>query len=259
MKKFALLLPLLWAVGGAGFVRAQNSMPFEKVTPDISAMEQNHPMIFELRDRIRNQRERIDEGVMEHTLAIEQAMESRAVLESVEKQMKSDYKTNGTEKTMKLKRDQYSALNGILDSNSKTIHEMKTYFYYYDPYFEHYYAEDPVFDAPQHLIVSALEEDHPMIFELRDRIRNQRDRIDEGLTANTLSMTQASAGLEVLRSVENKMKTDYKANGSNNTKMRLTQEQYVAFNTTLDANSIVLHEGKEFFYYYGPYYNQYWF
>ena len=98
-----------------------------------------------------------------------------------------------------------------------------------------------------------------MIFELRDRIQNQRDRIDEGLYTNTLSAAQASASLGVLKSVEKKMKADYKANGSNNKKMRLTKEQYVVFNHTLDTNSIVIHEGKQFFYYYGPYYDQYWF
>jgi len=230
-------------------------LPTEKITPDVSAMEENHPMIFELRDRIKNQREQIDRGVEGNTITMEVATTFRGILGTVEKQMKADYKTNGPQKGMKLTPDQYTALNNLLDSNSQTIHEMKRYFYYYDPYFDNYDSAYPVSDSPR-TQVSALEEAHPMIYELRDRIQHQRDRIDQEARDRTMTVDQAANCREVLTSVEKQMKTDFKANGTQK-KMRLTKEQYVAFNNKLDTNSIVIHEGKLFFYYYGPYYDQY--
>ncbi len=257
MKRSALVGAALWVTGMVGGAWAQETLVTEKITPDVSTMEENHPMIFELRDRIQNQRDRINRGVDDNTITMEVATTFRGVLESVEKQMKIDYKSNGSEKLMKLTRDQFITLNTLLDSNSKTIHEMKQTFYYYDPYFNHYYDDLTVSDASSDR-VPALEESHPMIFELRDRIRNQRDRIDEGLKAKTLSEDQAASCREVLQSVEKKMGNDYKSNGQAK-RMKLTREQYLACNTTLDTNSIAIHEGKQFFYFYGPYYNQYWF
>jgi hypothetical protein len=257
VKKLALLFATLWAVGAAGFVCAQE--------PSVTAVEENHPMIFELGDRIQNQRIRIALGLDNNTLTADEAASCTKVLDSVEGQLKADYKTNGSQKAMKLKRDQYFALNALLDSNSVVIHEEKQNFYSYDPYFngyggyyDYYYGDYPAADQSA-FRVSSTEENHPMIFELRDRIANQRDRIDEGLYNNTLTGGQVSACRKVLTSVEKKMKADYKSNGSNDKKMRLTKEQYLAFNTTLDSNSTVIHEEKQSFYYYGPYYDSYWY
>lgn len=255
VKKLALLFVSLWAVGATGFVYAQE--------PSVTAMEENHPMIFELGDRIQNQRVRIALGLENNTLSADEAASCSKVLDSVESQLKADYKANGSQKAMKLKREQYLALNVSLDSNSTVIHEEKQNFYYYDPYFDdydyyddYYYGDYPV-ATPSFLRVSSVEKNHPMIFELRDRIANQRDRIDEGLFNNTLTGDQASACRKVLKSVEKKMKSDYKSNGSTDKKMRLTKEQYLAFNTMLDSNSAVIREEKQDFYYYGPYYDSY--
>jgi hypothetical protein len=261
VNKSILAAATLWVMGSVGLAYAADTqVPLEagNVSADVTALEDNHPMIFELRDRIQNQRERINRGVIDGSITKEVATSFLGVLDQVREKMKADYKTNGAEKSMKLRRDQYMALNGMLDSNSKILHEMKQVFYYYDPYFDNAYGEYQGAELPN-ARVSELEENHPMIFELKDRIQNQRDRIDEGLYTNTLSAKQALESLDVLKSVEKKMKADYKANGSSNKKMRLTKEQYVAFNHTLDSNSVVIHEGKQFFYYYGPYYDQYWF
>jgi hypothetical protein len=257
VNKSAFLLAVLWAAGSTGFVFARETLATEKITPDVSAMEENHPMIFELRDRIQNQRERIDQGVTGNTITMEVATSFRGVLKSVEKQMKEDYQANGPKKSMELTSEQYSALNAKLDENSKIIHEMKRTFYYYDSYFDHYNSQFPVSDT-KNTGISEAEKDHPMIFELRDRIQHQRERVDQGVKDRTITVDQAANCREVLRTLEGKMKADYKANGSQQ-RMKLTKEQYLAFNTKLDTNSIVIHEGKLFFYYYGPYYDQYWF
>lgn len=248
----------LWVVGATGLVVAQE--------PSVTSMEENHPMIFELGNRIQNQRIRIALGLDNNTLRADQAASCTKVVDSVESQLKADYKANGSQKAMKLKRDQYFALNASLDSNSSVIHEEKQNFYSYDPYFDgyggyydYYYGDYAGVATPAAFRVSSTEENHPMIFELRDRIANQRDRIDEGLFNNTLTGDQASACRKILKSVEKKMKADYKSNGSNDKKMRLTKEQYLAFNTTLDSNSAVIHEEKQNFYYYDPYYDSYWY
>jgi hypothetical protein len=188
---------------------------------------------------------------------MEVATSFRGVLNSVEKQMKEDYQANGPKKSMELTGKQYLALNAKLDANSKILHEMKRPFYYYDPYFDRYNSRFQVSDS-KNTSVSEVEKDHPMIFELRDRIQHQKDRIDQGVKDKTITVDQAANCREVLSSLEGKMKADYKANGPKK-QMRLTKEQYAAFNIKLDTNSIVIHEGKLFFYYYGPYYDQYWF
>ena len=170
--------------------------------------------------------------------------------------MKAEHKANGSKKIMK--KEQYEAYNSTLDKNSALINEEKQYFYYYGPYadygpnYNYYYDAYSVSGVPTPS-VSAAEEAHPMIFELKKRITSQRERIDEGLTNNTLTKDEAKGDREVLKSVEKQMKADYKANGSKT----MTRAQYDSYNISLDANSIVLREQKHSFYYYGPYYNQY--
>jgi hypothetical protein len=106
---------------------------------DVTVLEKSHPRIFELNARIKSQRDRINQGVDENTLTKDQASTCREVLNSVEKQMKADYATNGSKKSMTLTKDQYTAFNTSLDANSNFIHEEKQYFYYYGPYSNHYY------------------------------------------------------------------------------------------------------------------------
>jgi hypothetical protein len=89
--------------------------------------------------------------------------------------------------------------------------------------------------------VPVKEEAHPRIFEVKDRIKNQRSRIDAGLKDKTLTDDQAKGCRDVLKSVMTQMKADYKTNGSK----KLTEEQTAALNKLLDANSAILHEEKQ--------------
>ncbi|HXL72388.1 MAG TPA: hypothetical protein VN963_02075 [bacterium] len=91
------------------------------------------------------------------------------------------------------------------------------------------------------------------IVTLDDRIKNQRLRIAKGLTSGTLTADQAAACGAILDSMDNQMKAEYAANGP---RKIMTRDNYDAYNTTLDANSSVIHEQKQYFYYYGPYADQ---
>jgi regulator of replication initiation timing len=261
MNKKVLLVLALCAAGGAGFAFAQNTKPAGTVAKQAAVKKVARSRIIKLNDRIKNQRERIDQGLTENTLTMAQAKACRDVLSSVDDKMKAEHKANGTKKTMK--KEQYDAYNSSLDANSQCINEDKQYFYYYGPYadygpyYNYYYDAYPGSGAPV-TDVSALEKAHPRIFELNARIKSQQDRIDQGVKENTLTQDQATSCREVLNTVEKQMKSDYKANGSKKS-MILTKDQYTAFNTSLDANSAFIHEQKQYFYYYGPYSNRYYF
>ncbi len=251
MKKLVLLAVVLFVASSMDLVFAQTTGTNSK-----SVKKEAHRRIVKLKDRIGNQRERIDQGLEANTLTADQAQASRDVLDKVVKQMKDERAANGSKKVMK--KEQYDAYNTLLDANSNGINEEKQYFYYYGPYvdygadYSYYYDPYTVEGAPTPSM-TALEETHPRIFELKERIQGQRERIDKELTANTLTEDQAKGCRDVLASVENQIKMDYKANGS----MKMTKEQYLAYNATLDVNSSIIHEGKQYYYYYGPYYDQY--
>jgi hypothetical protein len=261
MTRKILLVVTTFIALGMGCLSAQNATPVAQKAPRVSVKKTAHQRIVKLKDRIKNQRERIAQGLKDNTLTADQAQAGRDVLNSVESQMKEEHKANGTKKT--ISKDTYEAYNTSLDANSAFINEGKQYFYYYGPYvdngpyYDYYYDEYPVAGAPTPS-VSTMEETHPMIFELKDRIKNQRERISQGLNNNTLTGDQAKACGEVLDSVEKQMKADYPANGAKKS-MILTREQYTAFNTSLDSNSKFIQEEKQYFYYYGPYNNEYYF
>jgi hypothetical protein len=88
------------------------------------------------------------------------------------------------------------------------------------------------------------------IVYLKDRIENQRERIARGLNAGTLTGDQAAVSRAILDNVESKMKAERLANGAKKT---ISRETYEAYNTSLDANSSLINERREYFYYYGPY------
>jgi hypothetical protein len=255
MMKFVLRVVALFAVGGMGFVSAQDAQPVAGSHP-MSVNKVAHLRIVKLKDRILSQREQIRKDLKANSLTTDQAQACREVLNKVEDQMKTEHKANGSKKTMS--KDQYAAYNSSLDANSAAINEEKQYYYYYGPYadygpyYNYYYDAYPAAGAPTPS-VTAMGEEHPRIFELKQRIQSQRERIDQGLTANSLTGDEAKGCRDVLASVENQMKTDYKANGSKT----MTREQYAGYNATLDTNSAVIHEEKQYFYYYGPYYDQY--
>src|SRR5665213_445627 len=255
MFKKALLISAVFVAGSMGFVSAQNATP---VVKHVSAKKTAHLRIVQLKDRIKNQIARIKEGLDAGTLTAADADACRAVLNSVQSKMKDERKADGSNKTMS--KEAYAAYNTSLDANSAAIKEDKQYFYYYGPYvdygpnYDYYYDSYPVAGAPTPS-VSAMEETQPRIYELKERIKNQRERIQQGLTNNTLTNDQAKNCGTALKSVENQMTADFKTNGSD----KLTLDQFTAFNTSLDSNSAFIQENKQYFYYYDdPNYVQYY-
>src|SRR5665213_159621 len=255
MVKKALLIVSLFAAGSMGLASAQDATP---VVKHVSEKKSAHLRIVQLRDRINNQSARIKQGLNDRTLAVADADACRAVLNTVQSEMKAEHEANGSKKIMS--KDSYDAYNTSLDANSAAIHEDKQYFYYYGPYvdygptYDYYYDSYPVVGAPTPS-VSGMEETHPRIYELKERIKNQRERIQQGLTNNTLTGDQAkNCGMD-LKSIEDQMTADFKTNGSN----KLTKDQFTAFNASLDSNSTFIQENKQYFYYYDdPSYVQYY-
>jgi hypothetical protein len=254
VQKFISLVIALLAVGGMGFVSALEAQPVAGSNSDPVKKEARQ-RIVEMKDRIRNQRVRIHQDLEARRLTAGQARDCREVLDHVENRMKAGHEAKGPLEAMG--KEQYDADNLSLDSNSAVIREEKQYFYYYGPYAGDgpNYDDDPV-EGAAGPSVGTMEERHPRIVELKDRIRSQRERIDQGLTADRLTGTEAKECREILNSVAGQMKRDYRANGS----MNLTSEQYDGYNTVLDVNSTVIHEERQYFYYYGRHYgqNRYW-
>ncbi len=128
-SKFMLIVSIFMA-GMTSLVSAQ--------TVPVAAHKVARARIFELKDRIKSQRERITLGLQDHSLTEEQAQSCRDVLNMVEKQINEEAKANGTRKTMR--HEKYEAYNASLDVNSAFIHEQKDTYYYYDSaYDEHGY------------------------------------------------------------------------------------------------------------------------
>jgi hypothetical protein len=255
MIKNVLLAAVVFAAGGMGLVFAQDTAP---VNSHVAAKKVAHLRIVRLIDRIENQRERIDQGLANKTLTADQAQAARGVLDSVISQMKAEQKANGAKKIMSL--DKYAAYNASLDANSAAINEEKQYFYYYgpytdsSPYYDYYY--DAYADTGAPISTAKVgQKKHPRIFKLKDRIENQTIRIDQNLAEKLLTQEQATTARAVISTIQDQMKADYKAAGSKT----MTREKYNAYNLALDANSVVLHEQRQAFYYYGPYYNQYYY
>lgn len=104
--------------------------------------------------------------------------------------------------------------------------------------------------APPSGRMSNKEVGHVRIVTLKDRIQSQRQRIAEGLANKTLTEDQAGTCSVILDSIETQMKAEREANGP---KKIMTSDNYDGYNTRLDTNSSIIHEQKQFFYYYGPY------
>lgn len=111
MKKTAALLLSLSFAGAAGMVFAE--------TP---ATMPHHPRIHEVHHRVKDQAERIDQGLKDGTLTPAQAKALRDVLKSVHAQMEADFKTNGKRE---LTKEQIDQLNQMLNENSKVIYDEK--------------------------------------------------------------------------------------------------------------------------------------
>jgi hypothetical protein len=258
MIKRVLMVAAVFAAGSMGLVWADSAPAVGNDAGHMSTKEMGHVRIVTLKDRIKNQRQRIAKDLASKGLTADQATACDALLDNMVSQMKAERKADGPKKIMT--KDNYDAYNTTLDDNSALIHEGKQYFYYYGPYadygpdYSYYYDaySDTAVPTPS---VSAKEMANPRIFELKDRIKNQRARIAQGLSNNTLTADDAKNCGATLDSVAEQMKADYKADGS----MEMTKDQYTAFNTSLDSNSITLHEAKQYFYYYNePNYGQYY-
>jgi hypothetical protein len=246
MLKKALLIAAVLTAGSAGFVRAQETNPSPK---PISTHKLARMRIIYLKDRIENQRDRIVQGLTAGTVTADQAETSRALLDSVENKMKDEHAANGSQKTMS--KESYEAYNSSLDANSAIINEQKQFFYYYGPYadsgpiYNYYYDPYPVAGAPTPS-VSIWEKTNPKIFELKDRIKTQRARIQQYLATNALTSDQAKGCDAVLDSASQQIKVDLKANGSHH----LTKNEYESLNAMLDTNSKAIQENRTYYYYY---------
>src|SRR5665213_106543 len=249
MMKKALLIAAVFTAGSTGFVRAQDPVPTVNTHGRTYTKEMGYVRIVTLKDRIKNQRLRIAQGLTAGTLTGDQAAVGGGILDSMVKQMKEEREANGPRKIMT--RDNYDAYNTALDANSSIIHEQKQFFYYYGPYadqgpdYAYYYDAYPAPGAPTPA-VSGPAKAHPRMFELKDRLEGQRARIQQDLDANTLTGDQAKNCDGVLDSVGNQIKSDFTANGSH----QLTRDQYTGLNAMLDANSTLIQESKQYYYYY---------
>jgi hypothetical protein len=259
MKKNVLSLFTVITVGIAGFAFAQDATQVAKAqAKPMVSKKSGHPHIVQLKDRIQNQLNQIKEGMDAGTLSATDAEACRAVLNSVVAKMKAVSEKNGSNK---ITTEQYAAYNTTLDSNSAALKEDKQYFYYYGPYvdmgpyYDYYYEAYSTAGSPTPQ-VSPAEETHPKIFELKERLKNQSARIKQGVDNNTLTSDQAKDCRVVLKSAEKQMKADLATNHSN----KLTKDQYTSLNNSLDANSNLIQEEKQYFYSYGdPSYVQYYY
>jgi hypothetical protein len=249
MIKSVLLAAALLTVVGMGLADAQEPAPVAGSSLHPYAKEIGMARIVTLKDRIKSQRDRITAGLNARTLASDQALTARATLDAVEDEIRAERKANG--RNLIMTRDNYDAYNTSLDANSNLIGEQKQFFYYYGPYAEsgdnysYYYDSYAGAGAPTPS-VSAMEKSSPRIFEVRERIKAQRARIQQYLDANTLTNDQAANCGLILNGAAKRMKTDFVTNGSN----ELTRKQYVELNTALDANSVIIQESKQAFYFY---------
>jgi hypothetical protein len=75
-------------------------------------------------------------------------------------------------------------------------------------------------------------------FELKDRIRSQRERISQDLKDHTITADNARVCLAVLNVVDRWVDREAALTGSN----RMTEQKFRAGHKTLDMNSKIIHE-----------------
>jgi hypothetical protein len=252
MLKFISLVIALSAMGGTGFVSAQEARPAARPSAK-AARKEARPRIVQLEDRVRNQRHQVRRDLIVDKLTAVQAQACDAFLDSLESQMKEENKANGWKNAMP--NDRYEYYEASLDANNAVVDKKKQYGYRYGPYADR--ATDFTYYGNPHHVqgvpipsVTAMEAAEPRVFELKDRIHQQRERIDQGLNAKSLTGDEAKGCRDVLASVEGRMKSVFRANHSKT----MTREQFAVFAATLDTNSKVIDEEKH---YYGHYHDQY--
>ncbi len=106
-----------------------------------------------------------------------------------------------------------------------------------DPLFA---QDNPTVSAPPAAQLSSGEAAHRRMVELRNRIQDQRRRIDRGIKSHQLNPAEAKESFDILGSVEKQMKADMRGRSSKG----LTREEYDTYNNTLDANSRISHEER---------------
>jgi hypothetical protein len=138
MIKKILLMGSLFFTGVMGFASAQNvtlatnghiSEPLAQpnhATRLVGSWQASSHQVtayprFELKDRIRSQRERISQDLKDHTITADNARVCLAVLKVVDRWVNREAALNGS-KLMTEKK--YEAGNKTLDMNSKMIHEL---------------------------------------------------------------------------------------------------------------------------------------
>jgi hypothetical protein len=113
MKKILMAAVILFA-GNMGWAQAQNAA---HSTPR-----------YDIRDRIQYQKDRVQEGLTDHTITPAHARYCLATLEVVENHLNNAKVASVNAMTQK----EYNAYNHTLDANSAYIHESKQAFYYHE-------------------------------------------------------------------------------------------------------------------------------
>jgi hypothetical protein len=117
-----------------------------------------------------------------------------------------------------------------------------------------FFAGSTVFASAQDVPALATLASHLRVAALQERIKNQRERIDQGVVNKRITADQAKDCYDLLDSVEKQTQAEVFADGSKN----MCQEEYEAYNTYLDANSDLVGEQKqsEYRYVYEPFHTQ---
>ncbi|HTA77365.1 MAG TPA: hypothetical protein VK791_09435 [bacterium] len=76
--------------------------------------------------------------------------------------------------------------------------------------------------------------------EVRERLRFQKQRIQQGFKSGVLSKDQATALMDKLKSIGDQVRADFNANG----KKPLTDDQKTQINQLLDENSKAIYQAK---------------
>jgi polyhydroxyalkanoate synthesis regulator phasin len=127
MKHLGLFaVSLFWACS-TGWALAQVSTPVSGNTPAVNAPAAmgKHPRFDEIHGRMKEQRERILEGVKTGKITKDEAKPLMEKVKAVGEQMKSDFQQNKQSGQKGLTDEQVQQLNQILDENSKAIYGEK--------------------------------------------------------------------------------------------------------------------------------------
>jgi len=164
----------------------------------------------DLGDRVKQQRDRIQQGIRSGELT---RAEAEVLLDNLERIERHYYRMKADGR---LTKEEQERLDWMLDRNSRMIYDKK------------------------HNAVSRLdvEEEREARAEINQRIRNQRDRIQQGIRSGELTDDEAEVLLDNLERIERRY-SRMKADG------RLTKEEQERLDWMLDYNSRMIREKRD--------------